>query len=423
MKVSVQPSTLNGTVAIPGSKSHTIRAVAIASLAEGQSRIHAPLMSADTLSAVKAYRALGATIDCDEVWTVQGVAGQPRTPDNIIDIGNSGTSLRFAIGSAALLHGGSAVFTGDYQIRSRQVGPLLSSLNDLGANCFSTRGNGAAPVVISGTMQGGATQIEAKTSQYVSSLLINTPLAHRDTAIKVTLLNEQPYVEITLRYLDAQGIEYRHENCRYFEIRGGQNYRGCDMTVAADFSSATFFLVAGAVLNADLLLTGLDMTDAQGDKAVVNMLRDMGAAIDIRDDGIAIRQSELHGIEIDMNATPDALPAMAVAGCFARGETRLVNVPQARMKETDRIAVMCSELKKMGADIEELPDGLIIRESQLKAAPVTGHDDHRIVMSLCVAGMGATGQTIIDTAEAVEITFPDFYKFMRQLGGQLELQT
>jgi 3-phosphoshikimate 1-carboxyvinyltransferase len=168
-------------------------------------------------------------------------------------------------------------------------------------------------------------------------------------------------------------------------------------------------------------MKNLDMTDPQGDKKVLGILETMGARVIYDKEVVSVEGKALSGCEIDMNSIPDALPAMAVAGCFASGETRLLNVPQARLKETDRISVMCRELRKMGANIEELPDGLIIRESRLTGCPVSGHDDHRVVMALAVAGLNSEGGTIIDTAEAMNVTFPEFAGFMESCGANIEL--
>jgi 3-phosphoshikimate 1-carboxyvinyltransferase len=421
MKLTVRQSRLRGRVAIPGSKSHTIRAVALASLAAGKSEIIAPLDSADTRSAVECYRSLGASIECGKTWRVTGTSGRPRAVKPVIDVGNSGTTLRFAIGSASLLPEGEVEFTGDSQTRNRVVGPLLNSLNDLGANCVSIPGTGKAPVRVKGRLRGGKTSIDAVTSQFLSSLLINTPLAENDSEIIVTHLNEIPYVEITLRYLDEHGIKYQRQGWERFVVRGGQGYRAFRKRIPADFSSATFFFCAGAFLDADLTLEGLDFSDAQGDKAVVDILRCMGANIDVEGPDVRVRPGQLRGMEIDMNATPDALPALAVTACFAQGETRLINVAQARLKETDRIAVMAAELKKMGADVTELPDGLIIRESKLHPAAVSGRDDHRVVMALSLAGLAVPGQTAIDTAQAVSVTFPEFVTLMQSLGAEMTL--
>ncbi len=424
MKLIVKKSRLKGTVAIPGSKSHTIRAVAIASLAEGASLIRDPLDSSDTRAAVACYRALGATIDTSDpkCWKVSGTAGRIITPGAIIDVGNSGTTLRVAMGSASLAVADQTIgFTGDEQIRTRPVGPLIDSLNDLGAKCVSLNDNGRVPVEISGRLTGGGTTIAAATSQYLSSLLLCTPLASEDTVIDISLLNEPGYVQMTLDWLDKQQIEYENEQMRRFSVKGSQRYRAFDEHVPADFSSATFFLCGAALAGDDVTLLGLDFTDSQPDKAVVDYLRQMGATIDIGENSVLVRSSGLQGAELDMNETPDALPAMAVTAAFAEGTTKLWNVPQARNKETDRIACMACELKKMNVRVEELPDGLIIEGGRPGSADLYGWADHRIVMALSLAGLNLDMGGGIDTAEAISVTFPDYVELMRSIGADMEV--
>jgi len=424
-KLVCSKSRLRGQVGIPGSKSHTIRAVVFGSLADGRTIIRRPLVSLDARSAAACYRTFGAQIDlnagsADEpVWRIEGLAGQPRLPENVIDVGNSGTTLRMALGTASLLDRGAAVFTGDDQIRRRTAGPLLRSLNDLGGRAFSTRGNDLAPYVVSGPLTGGKTGIQAVSSQYLSSLLACCPLASGDSEITVTLLNEKPYVEMTLWWLETLGLRYENQDFKRFRIPGGQRISGFEIAVPGDFSSATFFLCAAALAGDEVRLTGLDMSDTQGDKAVIDYLRQMGASIDIDKDTIIVRQAKLHGARIDLNATPDALPAMAVTACFAEGPTHLANVPQARMKETDRIAVMTRELTKLGAKVEELPDGLIVHSSRLRGGLVDGHGDHRVVMALAMAGLVTDEPVEIEGSEAAAVTFPDFVRLMTDLGAAL----
>ena len=425
MKLIVEKSSLRGEVPIPGSKSHTIRAVAIASLAQGESLIRRPLVSEDTLSAVRCYQCLGARIDTsdDKVWKVAGTGGRIQAHGQIIDVGNSGTTLRIAMGSATLAEGPETVtFTGDEQIQSRPLGALLGAFKDLGATAQSINNNDKAPVAISGKLTGTRTAIECVTSQYLSSLLLAAPLAEKDTEIEVTLLNEPDYVQMTLDWLDKQQIEYENQQMKWFKIKGGQQYKAFDETICADFSSATFFLCAGAILDADIVLTGLDFSDSQPDKAVAAYLEQMGADLSIDGPTVHVKKSALVGQTIDMNRTPDALPAMAVTALFADGTTRLVNVPQARKKETDRIACMAEELKKLGATLEELADGLIIhRADKLTAAQLDGKADHRIVMALALAAMAIDEPSSISTAEAINVTFPEYVKLMNSLGAKMKM--
>ncbi len=432
MKLIVKKSRLAGEVAIPASKSHTIRAVAIASLAAGQSVIRSPLVSGDTQAVVTCYRALGAEIDTSDpkLWNVIGTGGKIAAPPESIDVGNSGTTLRIAMGSAALAKKGqTTTFAGDQQLQTRPVGPLMDSLADLGAKCASLKNNGKAPVEVTGKLAGGKTTIACHTSQYLSSLLLCAPLAAKDTKIDVTLLNEPGYVQMTLDWLDKQQIEYENQQMRKFKIKGGQSYKAFDATIPADFSSATFFLCAAAMVADKVTLLGLDFSDSQPDKAVVDYLKAMGADISIGPTSVTIKAATLKGTEIDMNKTPDALPAMAVTAAFAEGQTRLVNVAQARGKETDRIRCMAEELRKMAVDVEELPDGLIIEGSrppllgcakQPGGLQLHGRSDHRTVMGLSLAGLNLDGQTSIDTAEAISVTFPEYVELMKSLGANME---
>lgn len=426
MKLISQRSSLRGSVCIPASKSHTIRAVAIGSMATGTSIVRNPLVSSDTLSAVTCFRGLGAEIDTADPtrWTIRGTGGTISIPDEPIDVGNSGTTLPFGMACAALRSGpGRIHFTGDHQIQRRPVGPLTQSLIDLGACSQAERNNGCAPLWVEGGLKGGVTSIECLTSQYLSALLIACPMAPHDTTIEVPLLNEPDYVQMTLDWIDRQKIQYQRDGFRRFHIRGGQRYTAFDTVIAADFSSATFFLCAGAFLDADITLRGLDFSDSQPDKAVVEYLQRMGADIQIESTDIRVHGSRLNGVHIDMNRTPDALPAMAVTGAFAGGQTRLDNVPQARKKETDRIRCMAEELKKLAVRVDELDDGLIIYQSgRVRSVPLRGYGDHRIVMALSLMGLASEEPLVIDTAEAIAVTFPDFVDLMQGLGAKMEVR-
>jgi len=421
--LSVRSSCLRGTIRIPASKSHTIRGVLIGLFAEGESILSHPLEAADTLSAVRCARALGAEIDCqNDQWTVRGTGGRlPLTP-LVLDVGNSGTTLGNLIGLCAA---GTTPITlnGDASIRTRPFEALLSSLKELGATVEAGGPLGTAPITIHGPLRGGTARVDGTTSIYLTPLLVAAPLIDGETELVVDgTMNEKGYVRMTLDWLQAAGIDVSHnDDLTRFRIPGGQVVHSVSRTIAADFSSAAFPGCA-AVLAADpeVTIVGLDFDDAQGDKQIFDHLRQMGASFDIVGSELRIRRSsELRGIRMDLSDTPDALPMLAVVGCFAEGETVLHNVAMARIKETDRIAVMCAELRKMGADIEERPDGLVIRKSRLHGAKVNGHDDHRVVMALAVAGLLAEGETQVDSAESVQITYPTFLSSMQGLGADM----
>ncbi len=419
MILTAEKSVLSGEVAVPASKSHTIRALTLAALARGKSVISNPLDSADTRSCVGACRALGAEIQADgETWTIQGAAGRPRVAENVIDVQNSGTTLYIALGMAALVDGWN-VLTGDHQTRRRTAQNLIAALNALGARVESMLGNGCAPILVHGPLRGGQASLACPTSQYLTSLLIAAPLARSDSTIVATQLNEEPYVLMTLDWLRKVNVKVSHRNLREFTIPGRQEYSAFEERIKGDFSSATFFLCAAALSGSEITLRGLDMEDAQGDKEVVNMLRKMGAETQALPGAIRIRGRALKGVELDLNATPDALPALAITACFAEGTTKLLNVAQARIKETDRIRVMCEVVNALGGKAEELPDGLVVHGVGLRGGKAPGHADHRVVMACAIAGLASEKPVEVDTAEAVSITFPSFVELMTRCGARM----
>jgi 3-phosphoshikimate 1-carboxyvinyltransferase len=323
------------------------------------------------------------------------------------------------LGTAALLTDGEARFDGDTQTRRRPMGPLLDALSNLGASARSEGGDGMLPALVRGPWRGGRTQVDGTTSQFTSSLLLNAPFGEGESVIEPIDLNERPYVEMTLWWLDKLGLAYEREGYERFRVPGGQLLDGFEVEVPADFSSAAFLVAAGALPGGNVALEGLDLHDPQGDKAILEIVSEMGAKVVEEKGIIRISSDGLRGSEFDLNATPDLLPVMAVLGAFAEGETRLVNVPQARIKETDRIAAMREVLESLGGAARELPDGLIVQGGGLRGGKAHGFGDHRVVMAAAVAGLAAPGGVEVDTAEAMGITFPDFPERMRALGADI----
>jgi len=417
VKFVVKPGVSKGKALIPASKSHTIRAVFIAALADGESVIRNPLQSSDGHSALDAVTRLGAEVATSaNAWRIYGTGGRISAPPSPVNVGNSGTTARFILSTASL---GLApiTITGDAQTRSRPMGPLLSALQSIGARVSCP--TGTLPATVEGPIDGGAVSVDGTTSQYLSSLLIHTPLAPRGAQMALTSLNEKPYVDMTLKWLDDRNIEYERDGYSMFRVRGGQVYPPFDKAMPGDFSSAAFFACLGAIPGNEVTLLGLDMDDIQGDKAVIDYMARMGAVVKFEKDGIQVKGEKLKGVDFDLNATPDALPALAALAALADGVTTLGNVPQARIKETDRISVMAAELGKMGIHCVEKPDALVVHGGSPKGAKVSGHGDHRVVMSLAVLASAADGVTEIGTAEAVNVTFPRFGDLFSSCGGQI----
>ena len=417
MKLAIHSSDLKGTVNAPPSKSYTHRAIAIAALSK-KATVNNPLISADTRATIRASEAYGATIEHKkDSLVIKGFDGKLKTPDNVLDVANSGTTLRIMTAVASLAEG-ATVLTGDASIRSRPNTPLLNALNDLGAETFSTRNNGMAPIVVRGKMRGGRAYIDGSiSSQFISALLIACPFAKNETKVIIKgEIKSRPYVNITIDMLKDAGARIIEDGPNSFTIPPEQEYDMRSYNVPGDFSSASYMMAAGALCG-DVTIKNMYPTE-QGDSMLIDILGKMGAQIkwDKKKGEVKVSRSELTGITVDVGKTPDLVPTLAVLGAAAKGTMVIENAEHVRYKETDRLHAMTVELKKMGVDIKEEKDRLIIKGGKIKGAQVHGWDDHRIVMSLAVAGMVAGGTTI-DTVESVDISYPGFFNDLKKIGA------
>ena len=296
--------------------------------------------------------------------------------------------------------------------------PLVHSLCQLGA---TARGRGMraahAPITVRGPLIGGNTTIACPTSQYLTALLLVCPLLPQDTTITVTDLNEHPYIDMTMGWLHRQGVRVHHDGYKIFHIRGNQRYTSFEYTVEGDYSSATFLLAAGAIAGGQITISNLLADSRQGDRAVVDLLRNMGLTIDRHHNTLTAQRdkqsaSPLRAIDCSLNAMPDALPALMAVACYARGQSVFRDIAHTRIKESDRITVMACELRTMGAHIDTYPDRVTVHGSPhaMRGAHLDSHGDHRIAMALTVAALAARGETIIHNSECVAVTYPDFFE-------------
>ncbi|HII01774.1 TPA: 3-phosphoshikimate 1-carboxyvinyltransferase [Methanosarcinaceae archaeon] len=424
MRVSIGKSSVNGEVFAPPSKSYTHRAITLGALSK-ESLIRRPLLSADTLATVRACEMLGATIEKrDEDLRIRGVEGKPQVPDNVIDVANSGTTLRLMTAVSALTDG-ITVLTGDASLRTRPNGPLLEVLNKLGVRACSTRKNERAPLIVEGGLEGAIVQIDGSiSSQFISALLIACPLAKTSTTLSIVgELKSKPYVDVTLEMLELAGAEIHMDNNNRikFIIPGKQKYSLKEYTVPGDFSSASYLLAAAAMTDSEVSVKNL-FPSKQGDMVIIQTLERMGADIrwDMENGVVTIKGGKpLKAIAFDAGATPDLVPTVAVLAAVAEGTTKIENAEHVRYKETDRLHALAMELPKLGVEIKEEKDSLTITGGRLKGADLHGWHDHRIVMALSVAGMVA-GNTTIDTTESISVSYPDFFKNMAELGAEIE---
>ncbi|MDR3284341.1 MAG: 3-phosphoshikimate 1-carboxyvinyltransferase [Treponema sp.] len=421
--------SLQGDLTIPGSKSHTIRAALMAALAEGTSVIHNPLASEDCLSAVRAARTFGAeVIEEKGRWIVTGFGSRIKVPDDVVDCGNSGTTTVFVMALAALCQGYTVV-TGDYQIRRRPVLQMVDALRELGAEAFLTRpGQDAPPAVIGGVMKGGTAHFPGLTSPVISAVLMAGAAGPADVTVEVAEPREVPYIQMTIGWMRRYGVTLAEQSpdYRHFRVAGGQTYRAVESTVPGDWSAAAFPLVAAVCTPSELAVSGVDLADVQGDKAVVDHLISMGADItkDASGGVLLVRggKSLKGGAVISLKDIPDALPALSAAACYARGDTVFTGLAHVRLKETDRVAVMERELTKLGAWIETTGDALIVHGGiPLTGAEVESHNDHRVAMALTVAGLFSQGTTRVKDAECAAVSFPGFFELMNSAGAHIDI--
>ncbi|SIS05841.1 3-phosphoshikimate 1-carboxyvinyltransferase [Natronorubrum thiooxidans] len=430
MNVTITPSRLQGTAQAPPSKSYTHRAI-LASGYAGQTTVRDALWSADTQATARAVNLFGGSVSRadDATLEVEGFDGRPDVPADVIDCDNSGTTMRLVTAAAALADG-TTVLTGDESLRSRPQGPLLEAIADLGGDARSTRGNGQAPLVVTGPIDGGEVAIPGDvSSQYITALLMAGAVT--DEGIDVVLeteLKSAPYVDITLEVLEAFGVEAR-QTADGFSVEGGQSYDpvGGEYAVPGDFSSISYPLAAGAIASEDDIRIEGANPSAQGDTAIVDIVDRMGADVEWdREAGtIDVSSASLSGIEVSVEDTPDLLPTIATLGAVADGDTHITNAEHVRYKETDRVSAMAEELGTMGVATTEEHDSLTIHgsDSTLEGATVSGRADHRIIMALALAGLVADGETTVEGADHVDVSFPGFFDLLEELGCSLERQS
>lgn len=392
--VKIENSILKGELTVPASKSAAHRALICSFLAGGGEVT--PIVASNDMRATR--QAIDA-LSCNK---------------EVVDCIESGSTLRFMIPVAAAL-GKNVTFTGSGLLPQRPIGDYLRLLPQHGVKCTC---DGGLPLSIEGRLTAGNFEIAGDvSSQYITGLLLALPLLEQDSKIILTTeLQSKPYVDMTIKVMNDYGVQVEKTPYGYF-VKGNQVYQPQNYIVESDWSQAAFFLTAGALFG-EIRLAGLDMQSKQGDKEIVNILKRFGADIKAENGYVVARKSSLNGIEIDASDIPDMVPSLAVAGAYAKGKTVIKGAQRLRYKESDRIESVVGNLKKMGADITETQDGMIINGSSLNGAKLNGFNDHRIVMAFSVAALGADGDTYISDAQSINKSYPHFFEDYNKLGGK-----
>lgn len=417
---------LDAVARIPGSKSITNRALLVAALAVGESELAGALHSDDTRYMAGALNALGIPVETDvanERFHIRGGNGTFAVSDADLFVGNAGTAMRFLTAALPLGHGRYRI-DGIERMRQRPIAPLIQALNDLGANAVSELGTGCPPVVVQADgLPGGVVSLDGgQSSQYFSALLISAPYARNGVTINVIGdLVSKPYMPMTTAVMRAFGVEAELDgtNWQWMKVAPGQRYVGRDYLVEPDASNASYFFAAAAVTGGRIRVDGLGTTSTQGDLQFVRVLEAMGATVTIADTYTEVTgppNGALHGVNLDLNAISDTAQTLAAIAPFASGPTRFRGVHHARLKETDRVAALATELRKLGQQVEEHHDGLTITPQPITPASIHTYDDHRMAMSFAVTGLRAPGITILDPGCTAK-TFPDFFDRLDLIRG------
>lgn len=402
-------------VRVPGSKSLTNRALIVAAMADGPSILTGVLDCDDTRVMIDSLRRLGLAVEHDAdaaIIRVPGCGGLIPAREAALEVANSGTSLRFL---AAMLAAGQGVYhlDGTARMRQRPVADLLTALNGLGADARSDLGTGCPPVTVRASgLDGGFAFVKGDvSSQYLSGLLMALPYARDVTTVEVQgLLVSRPYVAMTMALMEAFGVTIGNRRFRRFDVRPAR-YRGREYAIEPDASAASYFFALPAILGGTVAIEGLDGTSLQGDTAFVDVLEHMGCSVSREPGRTTVTGGPLRAVDVDMNAMSDTVMTLGVVALFADGVSRIRNVAHIRHKESDRIAALAAELRKLGARVDELPDGVVIDPpppDRLHGAAIATYDDHRMAMSFAIAGLRIPGVAIRDPG-CVAKTYPGFW--------------
>jgi 3-phosphoshikimate 1-carboxyvinyltransferase len=408
------------TIRVPGSKSYTQRALITSSLADGRSVIKDALISEDTGHLMEALRLLGATITREHHdLVVGGTGGKLVTPSLPLYLGNNGTGLRFLTSTVSLGHG-TFVLDGNSRMRQRPIQPLVDALAKMGVNALCVEGNGCPPVEVRATgLPGGKTRLNrALSSQYVSSLLLAAPYAEKDTEIEIcTHIPSWPYIELTLDVMAHFGVEVSVSEGRFFYVKAPQAYQPREYVIEGDLSSATYFMAAAAIVGRNIWISNINPNSLQGDLRFLEILETMGCQVSKSEEGVQVTGplSNHEDLSFDLNEVPDMVPALAVVSAFRKGETTLKNILHLRVKESDRVAALTRELRKIGARAEEVGDQMVVQGIATQGAEIDCYSDHRIAMSFAIAGLAIEGISIKDPG-CVKKSFPDFWEKLESLG-------
>ncbi|MEG2338804.1 MAG: 3-phosphoshikimate 1-carboxyvinyltransferase [Clostridium sp.] len=415
--VKITPRVLSGSVTIPPSKSLSHRAIICAALSDGESRVDNLIFSKDIIATSKAMESLNVTMKFNENSIEIKGNESLKVVNNTIDCIESGSTLRFII-PIALLADDSVTFVGEGRLTTR---PLTTYYNIFDKEGIKYNTREGLPLTVNGSLKPSTYSVEGNiSSQFISGLMFALPLLDGDSTIEIIgELESKGYVDLTIDVMKQYGVNIESNNYNSFYIKGNQQYKAQNYRVEGDYSQVAFFIVAG-LLGGEITCLDMKRDSLQGDREIIDIVRSMGGNIEVLEDRIIVHPSKTHGAVIDASQCPDLVPILSTLAALSEGETRIINAERVRIKESDRLEAMRCELNKLGANIVETPDGLIINGVEsLNGGVVSGWNDHRIVMALSMASIKAKGEVIIEGSEAITKSYPTFFEDFVSLGGEI----
>jgi 3-phosphoshikimate 1-carboxyvinyltransferase len=420
LKINPLKRPADAEISVPGSKSYTNRALVVSALAEGESLLTGALRSDDTERMSNCLNSLGfeVTNSVENVFTIRGAGGRIPAAEGTLFVGNSGTTARF-ITALVSVGSGSYLIDGVPRMRQRPIQDLLDGLDELGVESSAEMGNGCPPVrVLAKGIRGGTTHLPGnRSSQYLTAILLVSPYASKDVNILISgELVSKPYVDMTIEVMARFGIEVENQDYSRLVVKSGQRYQATEYPIEPDASNASYFFAAAALTGGRVKVMGIPPTSVQGDMGFVDILEKMGCMVTkSRDNVEVIGPARLRGIDIDMNDMPDVVQTVCALAPFADGPVNIRNIANLRIKETDRIAAMATELRKLGVEVHTKPDGMTIQPAKvLLPARLDTYEDHRMAMSLALIGLKASGIEIRDPS-CVRKSFPTFFDLLGSL--------
>ncbi len=415
--ITVKYNKLSGIYNPPPSKSHSFRALILLLHSKGKSIIKNLLQSDDVMNFIGLIKQMNGVVQNDGNdfnFNIKNIKFIDK-----YDFKNSGTALRFFTGYLAV-NNQKAILTGDEQLQTREIKPLTNALTQIGGE-FRFLTNKEIPFEIIKGISKNKCSVYAKDSQFLSSLLLNLPFYNQNTEIDVKLLNEIPYVEMSLYWLKKYNIKINYNDLNYFNITGNQQIDDFEAVIPADYSSASFVILASIINNSEIFIKNLDLNDPQGDKFVLTFVQSIGCEIKFENDGFFIKGEVKNGGSFDLNATPDLLPVLSIFASIYPFEFKFFNCLSARFKETDRIKVAYDLLKSINTNVVELSDGLIINGGNIpNNIEVFAKNDHRFIMGSSLYGLRKNSTVKINDIKNYKSSYPDYFKHLKKLGATVD---